>query len=392
MSGGVDSSVAALLLKQQGHEVIGVSMKLSDMPENPDVKTSGCCSVKDFNDARCICDSLGIPFYAMNFKEQFKEKVMNNFVSEYLKGRTPNPCVLCNQEIKFDAFLKKAEELGADYVATGHYARIKKEGEEYSLLKGTDPQKDQTYFLFSLGQKELSRILFPVGDLTKPEVRRIAHAHQLKTKDKPESQEVCFVPNDDPGAFIDGYVQKSPQPPFSSEGGSASGGDKGGQGGIFIDTQGNIVGKHRGIHHYTLGQRRGIQVAMGKRFYVKSIDLPSHRITLSEDHELYQKSLLALNISWSKRKPQENEMIQAKIRYRHAPADCKILTRPLTPSHQGRGDYLNPLSPGGRGLGRGGDIVEVHFEEAQRAITPGQAIVFYKGEEVLGGGWIERGL
>lgn len=350
MSGGVDSSVAALLLKQAGHEVIGVSMKLADVPSDPSVKTSGCCSVKDFNDARMVCDSLEIPFYAMNFKDQFKEKVMNVFVEEYLKGRTPNPCVLCNQEIKFDAFLAKADELNADYVATGHYARIDQDQEtrEFSLLRGKDRNKDQSYFLFSLGQKELSRILFPVGDLTKPEVREIARKNNLKTKDKPESQEICFVPNDDPGAFIDSYAQNSLSGP-----------------GEFVDAEGKVLGEHTGIHHFTLGQRRGTQVAMGRRFYVSHINPQTRRITLAEDSALYQESLLASQVTWTGQVPTEEEWIEAKIRYRTEPSICRA-----------------------RKLDSG--EIKVDFRAPQRAITPGQAIVFYQGEKVLGGGWIEK--
>ncbi len=352
MSGGVDSSVAAVLLKNQGYEVIGVSMKLADTPENPNAKSTGCCSVKDFNDARAICDALEIPFYAMNFKEQFKEKVMNPFVREYLMGRTPNPCVLCNQEIKFDAFLKKADELGAEYVATGHYARVHRDEKTgaYSLLRGTDPNKDQSYFLFSLGQKELSRILFPVGEMTKPQVRELARKYELKTKDKAESQEICFVPEGDPGKFIEKYTHGEVPPP-----------------GDFVDAQGNVLGRHEGIHHYTIGQRRGTQVAMGKRFYVNAIDPLHNRVVLSEDTDLFEEKLLASKISWTISAPKEDEIISAKIRYRHAPDACRVK---MLDDTQG----------------------EVFFEEAQRAITPGQAIVFYKDDQVLGGGWIERGV
>jgi tRNA-uridine 2-sulfurtransferase len=352
MSGGVDSSVAALLLKQKGYEVIGVSMKLSETPADPNAKSTGCCSVKDFNDARSVCDSLGIPFYAMNFKEAFREKVMNTFVSEYLNGRTPNPCVLCNQDIKFDAFLKKARELGAESVATGHYARIRyEEGtKRFSLLKGVDSKKDQSYFLFSLGQKELPRILFPVGGMTKVEVRALAREHHLKTQDKAESQEICFVPEGEPGRFIEKFApERVPS------------------GGEFVDEDGRVLGRHEGVHHYTIGQRRGTQVSMGRRFYVKRIDAATGRITLGEDSELYQESLFASRLSWSSGPPAEGEKIQAKIRYRHDPAPCRI-----------------------RHLESGG--VEVRFEEPQRAISPGQAVVFYSGERVLGGGWIEKGL
>lgn len=349
MSGGVDSSVTAVLLKEQGYDVIGVSMKLSEPPADADAKVSGCCSVKDFNDARSICASLGIPFYSMNFKEEFKEKVMNTFVREYLMGRTPNPCVLCNQEIKFDAFLAKAQELEADFVATGHYARVEQdESGRYRLLKGRDPNKDQSYFLFSLRQKDLSKILFPVGDLTKPEVRELARKYNLKTKDKPESQEICFVPNDDPGAFIESYAQV-------------------GEPGDFIDLEGKVLGRHRGIHHYTIGQRRGIQVAMGKRFYVQKIDAALNQVTLAEDQELFNDRLFASQVSWVGYQPKAEEVIQAKIRYRSQAEKCRVICL-----EEGK--------------------FEVDFEEAQRAISPGQAIVFYQGDEVLGGGWIDQAL
>jgi len=358
MSGGVDSSVTAVLLKEQGYDVIGISMKLAEPPADAEAKVSGCCSVKDFNDARSICASLEIPFYSMNFKEEFKEKVMNTFVREYLMGRTPNPCVLCNQDIKFDAFLAKAQELDADYVATGHYARISKTPEgRLQLLRGKDPNKDQSYFLFSLKHEDLSKILFPVGDLTKPQVRALAKKYNLKTKDKPESQEICFVPNDDPGAFIENYLQNSPSP-LEGEGRGE---------GEFVDLQGKVLGRHRGIHHYTIGQRRGIQVAMGSRYYVQYINPEKNQITLAEDNALYYDKLVASKTSWVGYQPSENEWVQAKIRYRTQPESCQI-----------------------KNLEK--DQIEVKFTKAQRAITPGQAIVFYQGDEVLGGGWIEKAL
>ncbi len=364
MSGGVDSSVAAVLLKNQGYEVIGVSMKLADVPEDPEAKTSGCCSVKDFNDARAVCDALEIPFYAMNFKDQFKEKVVNPFVSEYLLGRTPNPCVLCNQEIKFSAFLKKAQELNAEYVATGHYARIHfdPQTQHYSLLKGRDPKKDQSYFLFSLSQNELSKILFPVGDLTKDQVRDIARQYHLKTMDKHESQEICFVPEGKPGKFIDQYLQKNSLPSFKD---SDSSQERRTGEGEFIDTAGNSLGKHEGIHHYTIGQRRGTQVATGDRIYIQEIRPDTGRIVLASDAELFKTGLIASKVTWTSHPPLESEIIEAKIRYRHAPEACRVKT----------------LEDGS---------VEVKFEAPQRAITPGQAVVFYQGDRVLGGGWIER--
>ncbi len=356
MSGGVDSSVAALLLKKQGHEVIGISMKLRDQPEDPSVKTSGCCSVQDMNDARRVCDDLEMPFYAMNFKEEFKEKVIDPFVTEYLKGRTPNPCVLCNTEIKFNPFLAKAKELGAEKLATGHYARIESdEAGNFKLLKGVDPKKDQSYFLYSLGQKELAQILFPLGGMTKEEVRKIAREHNLKTKDKAESQEICFVPNDDAGAFVEKAMRDLPLAPSFVKRGN------------FVDTEGKILGQHEGIHHYTIGQRRGTQVAAGKRVYVKSIDPQTNRIVLAEDLSLYQTSLIASKVHWTQNPPTSSEKISAKIRYRHQAENC----------------FVERLE---------NDQTRVVFEDPQRAITPGQAIVFYQQDEVLGGGWIEEGI
>lgn len=360
MSGGVDSSVSAVLLKEQGYDVIGISMKLAEAPADAEAKVSGCCSVKDFNDARSICSSLDIPFYSMNLKEEFKEKVMNTFVREYLMGRTPNPCVLCNQEIKFDAFLSKAQELGADYVATGHYARITKTPEgRHQLLRGKDPNKDQSYFLFSLKQADLSKILFPVGDLTKGEVRALAGKFNLKTKDKPESQEICFVPNDDPGAFIDNYISSSSRDVRSYVSTKGEG--------DFVDLQGKVLGEHRGIHHYTIGQRRGIKVAMGSRYYVQHINPKTNQIILAEDKALYDDKLIASKTTWVGYEPSEDEWVQAKIRYRTQPQSCQIKKIE-------------------------NEQIEVKFKEAQRAISPGQAIVFYQGEEVLGGGWIDKAL
>ncbi len=375
MSGGVDSSVAALLLKKQGHEVIGISMKLRDQPEDPSVKTSGCCSVQDMNDARRVCDDLGISFYAMNFKEEFKEKVIHPFVTEYLKGRTPNPCVLCNSEIKFNPFLAKAKELGAEKLATGHYARIESdEAGNFKLLKGVDPKKDQSYFLYSLGQKELAQILFPLGGMTKEEVRKIAREHNLKTKDKAESQEICFVPNDDAGAFVEKAMRDLPpglldstNPPSLLRVPNSRDLSSFVKRGDFVDTEGKILGQHEGIHHYTIGQRRGTQVAAGKRVYVKSIDPKTNQIILAEDLSLYQTALIASKVHWTQKPPASTEKISAKIRYRHQAENC----------------FVERL---------GNDQTRVTFEDPQRAITPGQAIVFYQQDEVLGGGWIEEGI
>ncbi len=349
MSGGVDSSVAALLLKEQGYEVIGVTLKLWDPPQGTTFKHTTCCSVEDITDARRVADQVGIPFYVFNSKTPFKEQVVNRFVDEYLKGRTPNPCAMCNDKVKFSYLLEKAYELGAYYVATGHFARKawNETQNHWELYCGDDPKKDQSYFLFSLNQEQLEHTLFPVGEMTKEQVRALATEHGLKTRAKPESQEICFVPQTH-GAFIEKYAP-----------------DKIGPEGDFVDEQGQTLGRHKGIHHYTVGQRRGTEVAEGQRLYVKSIDPKTQKIVMGPDATLWGNGLMAKGVRWV-RPVMSGTQITARIRYRHEGAAAVV--------------HLDAT-----------DQVRVEFKEPQRAISPGQAVVFYLGKEVLGGGWIERG-
>ena len=351
MSGGVDSSVAALLIKQAGYDVIGIMLKLWDAPKNEPLKHASCCSIEDATDARRVADQLQIPFYVINSKDNFKNNVIDPFVKEYLQGRTPNPCAMCNDKVKFEYLYTKAYELGAYYVATGHYARKQWDApaEQWQLLKGADEHKDQSYFLFTLGQKQLEHTLFPIGDLSKEEVRRLAEEYGLKTSQKPESQEICFVPNGKHGAFIEKFKPDAVIPT-----------------GKFINETGQVLGTHEGIHHYTVGQRRGTQVAQGERVYIKSIDPVTNNITIASDNSLYQGSLLAQRVRWV-HAVQDGMEVTARIRHRHVGSSATL--------------HLEA-----------NDRVRVHFKEPQRAIAPGQAVVFYAGQEMLGGGWIEKGL
>lgn len=350
MSGGVDSSVAALLLKRAGMDVIGIMMKLWDAPQGAALKHASCCSIEDATDARRVADQLEIPFYVLNAKTRFREAVVDRFVAEYLHGRTPNPCALCNDKVKFDFLFTKAFELGAYFIATGHYAR--KERDEaagrWKLLCGTDARKDQSYFLFTLGQRQLEHTLFPVGDMNKEQVRALAKAHGLKVSEKAESQEICFVPDNDHAAFIERYRGPVDLP------------------GDVLDETGEVIGKHEGIHRYTVGQRRGTAVALGERHYVKSIDPASRAITMAPDASLYQGGLVASEVRWV-HPVSDGTQVEARIRYRHAGAPATL-----------------HLEEEGR--------VRVRFLQPQRAIAPGQAVVFYAGREVLGGGWIEKGI
>ncbi len=350
MSGGVDSSVAALLLKEAGYDVTGIMLKLWDAPADEPRRHASCCSVEDATDARRVADQLGIPFYLINSKARFQAEVIDKFVEEYLKGRTPNPCAMCNDKVKFDYLFSKAFDLGAYYIATGHYAR--KQWDEaagnWQLLTGLDDRKDQSYFLFSLGQEQLEHTLFPIGAMTKAEVRAVAKAKGLKTSEKPESQEICFVPSNDHGAFIERHRPHAVGP----------------KGNILSET-GEVIGRHEGIHRYTVGQRRGTQVSLGERAYVKSIDAQTHSITMGPDSALFQRALTANAVRWVRPVPDGSEIL-ARIRYRHSGAPATL-----------------HFEASGR--------VRVDFKEPQRAISPGQAVVFYRGNEVLGGGWIDRG-
>jgi tRNA-uridine 2-sulfurtransferase len=344
MSGGVDSSVAAALLKEQGHEVLGVTMKVYDSPDRS--ATGRCCSLQDVHDARAVAQKLDIPYYVVDFVEPFRAKVIESFVADYAHGRTPIPCVHCNREIKFGMLLEKAERLGADFVATGHYARIEQRAGRPRLLAARDASKDQSYFLFSLSAGQLARTLFPVGTLTKAEVRAKAEELGLHLAHKPESQEICFVPDGDYGAFLEQY-----RPGIA-------------EAGPIVDTSGRRLGEHRGIVHYTVGQRRGLGLAAPAPLYVISVEPASNSVVVGPAEELAANGLVATEVNWlGEPLPPEGARALCRIRSSHRGAPCTVrLARP--------------------------EQVEVRFDEPQRAVSPGQAAVFYQEEEVLGGGWI----
>jgi len=350
MSGGVDSSVTAALLIEQGYEVIGVTMQLWD-PDITEVNGDfvGCCSLAAVDDARSVASKLGIPYYVLNFYDLFREAVVNSFCQEYLEGRTPNPCVVCNRKIKFEALLHKSLALGAEYMATGHYARIDyaEAAGRYTLKKAQDTHKDQTYFLYNLTQHQLAHTLMPLGEYTKDEVRRLAAELGLRVADKPESQEICFVPDNNYRNFLRSKVDNSAIMP-----------------GPFLNLSGQVVGRHQGIPFYTIGQRRGLGLAMGERVYVVDIDTARNAVVIGPEEALDRTTLVADDLNFIAIAALTGpEQVQAKIRYNSPPAPATI----------------TPL-PGGR--------VQVDFVAPQRAIAPGQAVVFYRDEYLLGGGTI----
>lgn len=349
MSGGVDSSVAAYLLKEQGYEVIGVTMKLRNNEDfEEDSGSDSCCSLSSVEDARRVCDNLGIPFYVMNFTEIFEQKVVNYFIDEYFKGRTPNPCIACNKYVKFDALLKKAAALEAKYVATGHYARIlyDKNLDRYLIKKSATAAKDQTYVLYNLVQSQLEHILMPLGDYKKEETRRIAAKLNMGVADKPDSQEICFVEDNDYGKFLEQKRGKD---------------IKSGQ---FVDTKGNVLGKHKGIVHYTVGQRKGLGIALGKPMFVVDIIPEKNQIVLGEENEVFKKELTAINMNFLPFDKLQNPMrVKAKIRYSAKESEAWVI----------------PI---------GENRTKLIFDEAQRAITPGQAVVLYQDDYLIGGGVI----
>jgi tRNA-specific 2-thiouridylase len=357
MSGGVDSSVAASLLVDKGYDVIGLFMRLGIVVED-DYKAGtkrGCCSVQDASDARRVSDSLGIGFYVLNFKEEFDE-IIDYFCNEYASGRTPNPCILCNHKLKFGKLLSLAHALEADYIATGHYARVEETNGRYLLKRGVDQRKDQSYVLFSLAQGQLSRVLFPLGAMTKDEVRQKARNLDLKTKDKRESQEICFVPENNYRKLI---LERRAHEAEGIGSGQV-------EPGLIKDTEGRVLGKHPGIEFFTIGQRRGIGVTFGRPKYVVSINPADNTITVGSKTDLLESGLTASDLNWISINKLENPMeVQAKIRYNHKPSKAMIY----------------PVE---------GERVKVIFDEPQLAITPGQAIVFYDGDIVVGGGWIDR--
>lgn len=350
MSGGVDSSVAAAILLEKGYEVFGVTMQIwPDMDIESQKTEGGCCSLSAVDDARRVADKLGISYYVLNFKDIFKKKVIDYFTYEYIKGRTPNPCIACNKYVKFEALMQKALSMGMDYIATGHYARIEYDHnlKRYLLKKSAAESKDQTYALYTLTQHQLSRTLMPIGDYTKENVREIAREIGLSVASKPDSQEICFVKDNDYGSFICENMDRKAEP------------------GNFTDTAGNILGKHKGIIHYTIGQRKGLGVTFGKPMYVLKIDESSNSIVLGEGNEVFSDKLVAADLNFIAFDAlDKSRNVKAKIRY--SAKEANAILRPLENSR-----------------------VEVLFEKPQRAITPGQSVVFYQDDIVLGGGIIE---
>lgn len=348
MSGGVDSSVAALLMKEQGYEVIGMTLRLwTSEDEDGNVANNGrCCSVEDVEDARNVCNLLEIPHYYVNFEKQFQEHVVDYFVNSYDSGRTPHPCLACNDKIKFDFLLRRALFLNADFIATGHYARLVRHESTVKLLKGIDQGKDQSYVLYTLKQAELSRLKFPVGKYTKDRIREIAQEANLPVADKPDSQEICFIPSGNYREFLKDRVEAKP--------------------GVFVDKEGNELGKHPGIQFFTIGQRRklGLQSINGDAMFVLNIDSDTKQITLGAEEDLYEREFLCSGLSFTHDGYEKDKLkINARIRYKakDVPAEVSVTN----------------------------DVGTVCFDDAQRAITPGQPVVFYRDEEMIGGGIIE---
>ena len=347
MSGGVDSSVAAALLAEQGHDVIGVSMQLYDQSEGQ-ANFGTCCTIDDLYDARRVASTIGIPHYIVNFESRFDEQVVSNFIAEYAAGRTPIPCAHCNSDLKFATLLERALGFGADALATGHYARITRADDgAYELRRGADAAKDQTYFLFSLTQEQLARAAFPVGHMDKHTVREHAERLKLRVAGKPDSQEICFVPDGDYAKFIERAAPELKRP------------------GTLVNQHGEVMGGHGGVHRFTIGQRKGLGLSSAQPLYVLEIRPSAAEVVVGPRDALGRTTLTASQVNWvSGRAPQAWRDVRAQIRYKHTAASARVRATD-------------------------DDRVEVEFAAAQTAITPGQAVVFYDGDTCLGGGWID---
>ncbi|MEG0238178.1 MAG: tRNA 2-thiouridine(34) synthase MnmA [Clostridium sp.] len=347
MSGGVDSSVAAYLLKKQGYDVIGVTMQIWQEDAEYEEREGGCCSLSAVEDARRVAEKLDIPFYVMNFRDSFKENVIKYFVQEYIDGKTPNPCIACNKHLKFDELLRKARGIGAEYVATGHYAKIEERDGRHLLIRSDDDKKDQTYALYNFTQDQLAHTLMPCGEFTKDKIREIAKEIGLAVHNKKDSEEICFIPDNDHGRFIKEERPNEVKP------------------GNFVDAKGNILGRHKGIVYYTIGQRKGLGLALGKPVFVIDIRPKTNEVVLGAEENIFKANLVAKDVNFIPFDELKEEMeVQAKVRYAAKPSDAVI--KPL---------------PGGK--------IKVCFKDNQRAITKGQSVVFYDGEVVVGGGIIE---